>query len=109
LLRDCLSEVLEKKKIDRIVLPWDQKFDPNRSNNKKRYGRQELEDGLSKIIDNICGFAFMRVGQFHRRIDDFVEEKKMLKSISQEYQNEGNDWSPQYEYLEVRMELTKIV
>lgn len=73
LLRDCLSEVLEKKKSDKIILPWDKKFDPTRSKNKKRYGRYELEADLKKIIESICGFAFMRVGQFHRRRDDYFE------------------------------------
>jgi hypothetical protein len=33
----------------------------------------------------------------------------MLKSINQEYKTEGNEWSAQYENLELRMELTKTI
>jgi inhibitor of KinA sporulation pathway (predicted exonuclease) len=49
------------------------------------------------------------VGKFHKRLDDSQEEEKMLKTINQEYKSEGNDWNCQYEYLEVRMELTKSI
>ncbi len=51
----------------------------------------------------------MRVGQFHRRLDDLTQEERLLKSILLEYKAEGTDWSPQYEYLEIRMDLTKYV
>ena len=50
----------------------------------------------------------MRVGQFHRSIEENREER-LLKSINMEYKNEGSDWSIQYEYLEMRMDMTKLV
>ena len=50
----------------------------------------------------------MRVGQFHKSIEeDPVQEERPLKSINLEYQSETNDWSTQYEFLELRMDLTK--
>ena len=50
----------------------------------------------------------MRVGQFHKSIEeDPVQEERLLKSINLEYQSETNDWSTQYEFLELRMDLTK--
>ena len=41
------------------------------------------------------------------RLDNAEEELKMLRSIHEEYQNEGSDWHGQYEQLETRLELTK--
>jgi hypothetical protein len=78
-----MSEILEKTRIDRVILPWDQKFDPHRSANKKRYGRSDLQQDLNAIIDNICRVSYMRIGKFHKRLDDPEEEKKILKSINQ--------------------------
>jgi hypothetical protein len=47
LLANCMSEMLEKTRIDRVVLPWDHRFDPHRASNKKRYGRSDLSKDLS--------------------------------------------------------------
>lgn len=58
-----------------------------------------MEKVLQNIIDTICGSAFMRVGQFHRRLEDTAQEEKLLRSISMDYKAEGSDWSAQYEYL----------
>ena len=59
-------------------------------------------------MDTICTTSFMRVGQFHKSIEnDSIQEERLLRSINMEYRNEGSDWSTQYELLELRMELTK--
>jgi hypothetical protein len=42
LLANCLSEILEKARIDRVILPWDRKFEPERSCNKNKYSRKDL-------------------------------------------------------------------
>lgn len=35
LLANCLSEILEKHRIDRVILPWDNKFKPRPLNSSK--------------------------------------------------------------------------
>jgi hypothetical protein len=42
LLANCLSELLEKNRIDSVVLPWDNKFDAHRHTNK--FSRSNLEN-----------------------------------------------------------------
>lgn len=95
LLVNCFSEMLEKTRIDKVVLPWDNKYDAGR-HKEKRFAKKNLEAELSKIISTICSCAFMRVGQFHKSLQDEVEERKILLSINQEYKSEGNDWTAQY-------------
>jgi hypothetical protein len=65
-----MSEILEKTRIDRVVLPWDSRFEPERSCDKKKYGKKDFQAFLGKIIDEICHSAFMRVGEFHKRLDN---------------------------------------
>lgn len=105
LLANCLSEMLEKDRIDSVVLPWD----AHAPRHSPRLSRSSLQQELRKMIDGICRAAFLQVGKFHARLDDPQEEEKMLRAINQEYKAEGNDWNCQYEYLEVRMELTKAI
>lgn len=80
-----MSELLEKSRIDRIIFPWDNKVDFRR-NKGKNYSRKNLETILENIIEQISSCAFMRVGQFHKRIEDYFQEDRLLKSIRMEYQ-----------------------
>jgi hypothetical protein len=41
LLTNCMTDALEKARIDRVILPWDHQFEPERAH-KKIYGRNEL-------------------------------------------------------------------
>ena len=92
--------------MDRIVLPWDNSMSMIRRSQK--FNERNVQFLINDIIDEICKSAFMRVGQFHRSIEENREER-LLKSINMEYKNEGSDWSIQYEYLEMRMDMTKFV
>ncbi len=67
LLANCLSELLEKARIDRIILPWDDKIDFRR-NKPKIYSKKNMKTLLESISNKICSSAFMRVGQFHQRL-----------------------------------------
>lgn len=107
LLANCLSETLEKARSDRLVLPWEHRFEPQRSAARQQYNRTSLEADLARMIDQICRSSSQRLGRFHARLDNAEEELKMLRSIHEEYQKEGSDWVGQYEQLETRLELTK--
>jgi hypothetical protein len=61
LLANCLSEILEKDRIDRVVLPWDSRCGPRRRASS-RVVRSALEGELNSIIGGICGAAFLRIG-----------------------------------------------
>lgn len=50
LLANCLSELLEKSRIDRIILPWDDKLDFRR-NKSKVYSRKNIESIIETIIN----------------------------------------------------------
>ena len=107
LLINCLSEFIERKRTIRLVLPWDNKFDSLRFKDQKS-AEKDLKEVINESVNLICGCAFMRVGQFYRNIEnDGVQEERLLRSISMDYKHEGTDWSIQYEYLELRMDLTK--
>lgn len=56
-----MSELLEKARIDRIILPWDYKIDL-RKHKSKVYSRTNLESILQDIIKQISSCAFMKVG-----------------------------------------------
>ena len=99
LLANCLSETLEKTRNDRIVLPWEWRFEPQRSASRQQYDRSSLEADLALLIDQICRSSVQRLGRFHVRLDSAEEELKMLRSINEEYKNEGSDWNGQYEHL----------
>ena len=76
------------------MLPWDNKFDVNR--NKPRVSSVTINRMCSKIIDSICSSAFLQVGQLRHKIDDSIQEERLLRSINMEYQMEGSDWSAHY-------------
>ena len=70
--------------MERMVLPWDNQFDRNR--HKPIISNADLTKIISKVIDTICSSAFLQVGQLHHKIDDPVQEERLLRSINMEYQ-----------------------
>ena len=61
-----MSEILEKTRMDRVILPWDLKlYSPN-----KQYSKGDLQVDLKIITETICKYSLAKVGQFHRKLDD---------------------------------------
>ena len=61
-----MSEILEKTRMDRVILPWDLKlYSPN-----KQYSSRNLQVDLKTITDTICKYSSTKVGQFHKKLDD---------------------------------------
>ena len=52
-----------------MVLPWDTKFNANRHKNSI-LSTKSFEHELNLIINALCGSAFLRLGQFHKKLDD---------------------------------------
>ena len=66
-------------------------------NKIKNSNEKVLKGMINSIIDNISDSAFMRVGQFHKKIEgDSIQEERLLRSISMEYKSEGSEWSTQF-------------
>lgn len=74
LLRDCLEELLNKKKLQKQTLPWDHILDPHRSIKEGSNERHVIERDLKKIIDKISDFSSFKLGQFNIRLDEHIEE-----------------------------------
>ena len=82
--------MIEKVRMDKMILPWDDKMDTTRSRDGK-CSENAIKGIINGIIDMICKSAFMKVGQFHKSIEnDSVQEERLLKSINIEYKNEGS-------------------
>jgi hypothetical protein len=74
LLRDCLEELLNKKKLEKQTLPWDHILDPHRFSKEGSCETHIIERDLRKIIDKISDFSSFKLGQFNKRPDDHIEE-----------------------------------
>lgn len=85
--------MVEKLRMERMIFPWDTKFDPSR-NRSKHDNEKALKNMIDSIVDNICSSSFMKVGQLRKIIEgDYIQEERLLRSINMEYKSEGSDWA----------------
>jgi hypothetical protein len=91
-LFDCLSEYIEKERIERIELPWDSIGTVKSEECTKRQLKLSIGNKVSNIQQRIIRIANTKLGRLLKK-DSEAEEMDLLTSLKDDYKLEGKDWS----------------
>ena len=91
-LSDAFSEILEKERIDNIILPWDS-LKPARDSEQSSVKKfDDLRGKFDETKSRIIKMSKTNLGRLRGKDID-SEEANLLSSLKEDYKREGKDWS----------------